>query len=223
PFHYKWDEWDNGGFSLLGHLFRASGMQTRTLSAAPSKAALSKSDIYIIVDADNAVENPDPHFMTDSVAAVIHDWVKAGGVLLILHNDKGNADFAHINLLSDRLGIHFNEDSYNAVIKNDYKGGAIPVAAGNPVLPHEKQIYQKEICSMTLHSPAKAVLQKGDLVILAAARIGKGCVLASGDPWLYNEYTDGRKLPLVYENFGAAKDLVSWLIQQIPPKKMAKQ
>lgn len=223
PFHYKWDEWDNGGFSLLGHLFRSTGMKTKTLSTAPSRSSLKTSDIYIIVDADNESDHPDPHFMTDADASVIYDWVKAGGVLLILHNDKGNADFAHINQLSDRFGIHFNEDSYNRVIKNDYTGGAIEVPGGNPVLPHEKRIYQKEICSITLQNPAKALLKKDNLVILAAAQIGKGKVLATGDPWLYNEYTDGRKLPLIYENFGAAKDLISWLIQQIPSKQNAKK
>ena len=32
------------------------------------------------------------------------------------------------------------------------------------------------------------------------------------DPWLYNEYTDGRKIPAVYENFQAGKDLGGWLL-----------
>jgi unsaturated rhamnogalacturonyl hydrolase len=41
---------------------------------------------------------------------------------------------------------------------------------------------------------------------------GKGKVLAVGDPWLYNEYADGRKLPAEYENYKAAEDLVKWLI-----------
>jgi unsaturated rhamnogalacturonyl hydrolase len=30
---------------------------------------------------------------------------------------------------------------------------------------------------------------------------------------LYNEYTDGRKIPAVYENFNAGKDLATWLLQ----------
>jgi unsaturated rhamnogalacturonyl hydrolase len=33
-----------------------------------------------------------------------------------------------------------------------------------------------------------------------------------GDPWLYNEYVDGRKIPAVYENFQAGKDLGRWLL-----------
>jgi unsaturated rhamnogalacturonyl hydrolase len=39
-------------------------------------------------------------------------------------------------------------------------------------------------------------------------------VFAVGDPWLYNEYTDGRKLPADYVNFKAAQELSKWLIGQ---------
>jgi hypothetical protein len=38
------------------------------------------------------------------------------------------------------------------------------------------------------------------------------------DPWLYNEYTDGhnRNLPSEYDNFTGGKELVRWLIEQLP-------
>jgi unsaturated rhamnogalacturonyl hydrolase len=58
------------------------------------------------------------------------------------------------------------------------------------------------------------IQENGDNII-ATAKYGKGTVFAIGDPWLYNEYTDGRKLPQEYENFTAANDLVRWLIKQI--------
>jgi unsaturated rhamnogalacturonyl hydrolase len=218
PYHYKWYEMYNNGISLLGNVFKSYGIQTQTLSEAPSAKNLKGSDIYLIIDADNTADNPTPNYVTEKDAAEVYNWVKAGGVLVILHNDKGNAEFEHFNILGDKFGIHFNEDSYNKVIGNDYQTGKIDIPAGNPILPNEKKIYQKEICSMTLTAPAKALLKKDDLVIFAVSKIGKGTVFATGDPWLYNEYTDGRKLPLEYENFKAAKDLVSWLIKQIPAK-----
>ena len=37
--------------------------------------------------------------------------------------------------------------------------------------------------------------------------IGKGMVFAVGDPWLYNEYIDTRRLPAGYENAQAGKNL----------------
>ncbi len=42
---------------------------------------------------------------------------------------------------------------------------------------------------------------------MAVARVGHGTVFAVGDPWFYNEYTDGRNLPPLYENYKAA---VTW-------------
>jgi unsaturated rhamnogalacturonyl hydrolase len=49
---------------------------------------------------------------------------------------------------------------------------------------------------------------------MATAKYGKGTVFAVGDPWLYNEYTDGRKLPADFDNYTAAEMLSSWLLQQ---------
>ena len=49
---------------------------------------------------------------------------------------------------------------------------------------------------------------------MAVAKVGKGTVFAVGDPWLYNEYTDGRRLPREYDNYKAAVDLTLWLIGQ---------
>ena len=67
------------------------------------------------------------------------------------------------------------------------------------------------------------MLKKENLVVFAVAKIGKGTVFATGDPWLYNEYVDGRKIPPVYENFKAANELVSWLIKQVPTGSVTKK
>ena len=67
---------------------------------------------------------------------------------------------------------------------------------------------------LDIKAPAKALVKKDNDVIIATAKYGKGTVLAVGDPWLYNEYVDGRKLPAEYENYKAAEDLVKWLLAQ---------
>jgi unsaturated rhamnogalacturonyl hydrolase len=41
-------------------------------------------------------------------------------------------------------------------------------------------------------------------------------VFATVDPWLYNEYTDGRKLPAEYDNYAGGQELVRWLLGQVP-------
>jgi unsaturated rhamnogalacturonyl hydrolase len=88
------------------------------------------------------------------------------------------------------------------------------VEAQNPVFPNAKTLYLKEVSSLALRSPAKPVLTHNGAVFAATAKFGKGTVFAVGDPWLYNEYTDGRKLPADYENFKAAQELSKWLIGQ---------
>jgi unsaturated rhamnogalacturonyl hydrolase len=218
-YHYKWPEMYNNGFSFLGNIITTNGLQTKTLSQAPTAGNLKNASIYMIVDADNIADNPTPNYMNDRDAQGIYNWVKEGGVLVLFHNDKPNADFTAINKLSDLFGIHFNEDTYNKVIGINYLGGKIDVPTGNQIFKNVQTIYQKEVCSITVKAPAKSVLTKGDLVVFATAKIGKGTVFATGDPWLYNEYTDGRMLPAIYQNAEAAKDLVKWLISQIPGKK----
>jgi unsaturated rhamnogalacturonyl hydrolase len=51
---------------------------------------------------------------------------------------------------------------------------------------------------------------------MATAKYGKGTVFATVDPWLYNEYTDGRKLAEPYDNFAAGKELMRWILAQVP-------
>ena len=218
-YHYKWPEMYNNGFSFLGNVITSNGLQTKTLSEAPTVSNLKDASIYMIVDPDNITDNPTPNYMNDKDAQEIYNWVKAGGVLVLFHNDKPNADFAAFNKLSDLFGIHFNEDTYNRVVGKDYEGGKIDVPTKHQILKNVQTIYQKEVCSITAKAPAKSVLTKGDLVVFATAKIGKGTVFATGDPWLYNEYTDGRMLPAMYQNAEAANDLVKWLIAQIPVKK----
>jgi unsaturated rhamnogalacturonyl hydrolase len=152
--------------------------------------------------------------MDEKSASTIYNWVKAGGVLVLFHNDKGNADFEYINILTNKFGIHLNEDSYNKQSGTGYDFGAVYIDDKNAILPHVKKIYQKEICSITVKKPANAMLEKDGIVIFAVAKVGKGTVFVTGDPWLYNEYTDGRKLPLEFENFKAANEWVEWLIKQ---------
>lgn len=212
--HYKWDEKYNGGFFLFGNVFNRYGVQTKTLSAAPNAANLKKANIYIIVDADNTADNPAPNYVTEKDASAVYNWVKAGGTLVIFHNDKPNAEFEKFNILSEKFGIHFNEDSRNHVEGNKYEQGALIINEGNQIFKTAKKVYLKEISTLKLSGTAKSVYSdKGD-VIMAVAKVGKGTVFAVGDPWLYDEYTDGRKLPADFDNFKAAEDLVKWLIQQ---------
>jgi unsaturated rhamnogalacturonyl hydrolase len=220
PYHYKWDEWHNGGFYMLGDIIESAGLQTATLSAAPTAENLKDASIYMIVDPDHLQDNPTPNYMTETYAQTIVKWVKAGGVLVLFHNDKVNTEFTQFNLLSKSFGIQLNDDIQNRVPGVEFAYGKVDIPANHPILPNVQKIYQKDICSITVQDPAKVVLQKDSIAIFAVAKLGKGTVFVTGDPWLYNEYVSGLRLSPDFQNFQAAKDLVQWLIQQIPEKRV---
>jgi len=212
--HYTWEDQANSGFSLFGNVFRQYGMRTDSLPSAPTAANLKNASLYIIVDPDDEKESPAPNYATPADIQNIYDWVSSGGILLLMSNDSANAEFTHFNRLTEKFGIHFNQDSRNKVIGNKFEMGAFTMTAQDAIFKISKKIYIKEISTLKLTPPAQAHFSEGGDVIMAIARIGKGSVFAVGDPWFYNEYFDGRKLPAGYENFQAGKDLAKWLIQQ---------
>ena len=219
PFHYVWEEDDNNGFSLFGKIFNDAGAKTTTLKAAPTAANLKGSDIYIIVDPDTEKETANPNFMNADHAKQIAAWVKAGGVLVLLLNDAGNCEISKFNVLPETFGIKFNEDSRNKVQGANFEQGAVKIPAGNAIFKTAEKVYIKEISTIVAKAPAVSALTDNGEVLIATAKYGKGTVFAVGDPWFYNEYIDGRKLPTDFENFKATNDLVNWLTKQVPGKK----
>ena len=217
--HYKWEELANGGISMWGEQFNNAGFKTSTLYTAPTAANLKNASVYIIVDPDTEKETPKPNFIGANDIKNITDWVKAGGILILMGNDTGNVEFDHFNQLAKNFGIQFNKDSKGRVIKNEYEMGKAIVPADHEIFKTAKQLYIKEYSTLKLVAPAKSVfIDKDGSNMMAVAKLGKGSVFAIGDPWLYNEYVDGRKLPAEYDNFNAGQDLVNWVGKQLMKK-----
>jgi unsaturated rhamnogalacturonyl hydrolase len=217
-FHYIWNEMDNNGYAIWGHIFNKLGAHTDTLTVAPTAANLAKASVYIIVDPDNEKESPSPNYPNDADITAIENWVKAGGVLVLMANDSANCEFTHFNRLAARFGIQFNFDDYHKVTGNQFEMGAFTIAQQNEILKTTNKIYIKELSTLSLSGPAKPVFTDAGHNIMAVARVGKGTVFAVGDPWFYNEYTDGRKLPVDFENYNAARDLAQWLLAKAKTK-----
>jgi len=215
-FHYKWDDFADSGFSLFGHIFKSHGAALDTLYTAPTVEKLKHAQYYIIVSPDIPIKNPNPHYVQPEDADQVAEWVKQGGVLILMENDPPNADIEHLDLIADRFGIHFNDVLSHHVVGNDFPAGRIPVSGGGPLFHDPHTLYMKDTCTISVKSPATVLLEdKGD-VVMATAKYGKGTVFAVVDPWLYNEYTDGRKRPPVQDNYAAGKEFVRWLIEQSP-------
>lgn len=212
--HYTWEDKSNSGYAMLGDLFNRFGVKTISAETFPQASLLKQASVYIIVDPDTDKESAKPHYISQKDADAITEWVKAGGVLVLLGNDAGNAEFKNLNLLAKRFGIQFNEDSRNRVLQDQFEQGAVITGGGNPVFTSPRKLFIKEYSSLEVSSPAITVLRNGQDHVMAVSSFGKGTVFALGDPWIYNEYLDGRKLPDDYENYKAAEDWVKWLINQ---------
>jgi unsaturated rhamnogalacturonyl hydrolase len=213
-FHYKWDDDANSGFSFFGRALQRYGVSLATETTAPTSADLSKAQIYVIASPDIPVKNPAPHYMDKARVDAIQAWVKAGGVLILMENDVTNSEFAQFNTMSERFGIHFNPVIRNKVDGDKWEMGTVMIPAGTGVFEHPHKAYLKEICTIRVSGPAKAVLTDQGDVLMAVAKYGKGSVFAVVDPWVYNEYVDRRnRLPVEYDGFAAAIDLAGWAVR----------
>lgn len=215
--HYKWDEQANGGFSFWATQFNLAGFKTKTLYQAPTLANLKDASVYIIVDPDFEKENPKPNFIGAADITNITEWVKAGGILVLMGNDAPNVELTHFNELANKFGVHFNGDTKGTVpVATNFETAKVVVPAGNEIFKNATNLFIKEYSSLKLSAPAQSILkdQDGDNV-MSVTKYGKGIVYVIGDPWLYNEYVDGRKLPASYDNLKAGAELVNWLTKQV--------
>jgi unsaturated rhamnogalacturonyl hydrolase len=172
---------------------------------------LKRFSIYIIVDPDTPKETARPNLIEKKEADAIERWVSAGGVLVLMANDKGNCEFERLNTLSDRFGIHFNGDMHMDVVNNQYDSGRVDRFPEHPMFTGVPSAFIKQVSSISVTAPGKELLRSRGVTVMAEASYGKGMVFAVGDPWLYNEYLDNRRLPAGYENAPAAEAFIRWI------------
>ncbi len=214
-FHYTWDDTQNSGFSQLGDVFKSKGATLKTVESKADAKSLAGINVYIIVDPDTTSENPNPNYILKDDIKAITKWVKEGGVLLILANDKPNCEFTHLNHLAKEFGMHFNPVTLNPVTGRKWDMAAETNLPNHPLFSGVKKIYMKEVSSISVSGAAKTVLTDDNQAYIAETSFGKGYVLAVGDPWLYNEYIDHTMLPADFENLKAANNLTEFLLSKV--------
>jgi unsaturated rhamnogalacturonyl hydrolase len=217
-FHYKWWERDNGGFSFMNHVLNKYGVVTKSLDDGPTKENLKNVSVYFLIDPDWPKENKHPNYIEQKHIDALYDYVKNGGVMVMMANDTNNVEFTHYNELAEKFGIHWDGNERHDVLYDKFEQGAVNFPANHLIFKTAHKAYIKQMCSQTIKSPAQPVYSENGEALITISKIGKGTVFAVGDPWFYNEYLDGRKLPAEYENYKAAEDLVKWLLAQIPKK-----
>ncbi len=211
-FHYIWEDTVNSGYSELGKMLTNMNAELSELTSAPTSDNLKNYDIYIIVDPDTPAETKDPHYIDAASIKSITEWVKDGGILVLMANDSANCEFKHLNNLSENFGIHFNGDSKNKVLNHKYEMGQFDTFPDHPIFETVYKIYLKEISTLNLSGKAYPILESKGNVIMAGSDYGKGFVFAVGDPWIYNEYFDNRNLPAEFQNYKAGRNLFHWLM-----------
>jgi unsaturated rhamnogalacturonyl hydrolase len=211
-YHYTWDDQQHSGFYWLGDIFKKYGAKIQN-EDKPTFKSLSESDIYIIVDPDNEKETEKPNFIMSTDIKHIKKWVKKGGHLLLMTNDEGHCELKGADALIREFGMSFTFENMNMVEGKKFEQGSVLIAPGNKVFPNTKEVYIKELVTINPAQNSQIILQKDRKAIMINTPYKKGHVTVIGDPWLYNEYVDGRKIPMHFENFQAAKDLVKWLLE----------
>ncbi len=213
-FHYKWNERDNGGFSFLNHIIQKNGATTQLLEDGPTLKNLSKASIYFLIDPDWPKENKSPNYITQQHIDALYSYVKNGGILVMMANDSNNVEFEHYNQLAQKFGIHWNMNVRHDVKNDQFEQGEVDLSKASSVFKNAKKGYIKQLCTQEIKLPARALYSENNEVMMSVAKVGNGIVFAVGDPWFYNEYVDGRKLPKEYQNYQAADDLIKWLLSQ---------
>ncbi|MFM1913397.1 MAG: hypothetical protein RIR51_1235 [Bacteroidota bacterium] len=211
-FHYTWEDSKDSGFELWGRHWKEMGAEIASLDKAPTAENLKDADVYIIVDPDSPRETENPNYINQEDAKEIKKWIENGGSLLILANDTTNCDIEHLNILGREIGIEFVAPNLNFVQGREWEQGRVDIPKGNKIFNGLKKIYIKEISSLKLTKTGECLVYHQGQCVIAEAQIGKGKVVAVGDPWLYNEYTNNRRLPLEYENLPAARKLATYLL-----------
>ena len=212
-FHYTWEDKKDSGFSLWDSVFKALGAQTISIVTAPNESILKNVKVYIIVDPDTKKESYQPVFINEQAIEKIKSWVFNGGTLVLMANDSGNCEFVYLNQLAINFGITFQENSLNRVKNNQFETGGIAIPENHKIFSGIHKIFVKEYASLLVHKPAEVLLTKANNNVMAVSHYGKGKVFAIGDPWLYNEYVNRKRITPDFENLEAAEKLSKWLIE----------
>jgi unsaturated rhamnogalacturonyl hydrolase len=218
PYHYKEHDKSNQGYSFFAHIWHTYGVTTSTLTVAPTLKNLAHANIYVVVPPDVPLWNPKPNYIQAGDAAQVAQWVRQGGVLLIIANDPLNTDLPGLDRLAKPFGIQFqNVTRFHQTDTDPHSLGKMDVPVG-PIFHSAHKFFMKDTTDLSLSGDAKSALTYNNIVVMASAKYGKGTVFAVVDPWIYNEYTDGRKPHMEgFDNYAGGWELVRWLIEQVPP------
>lgn len=189
--HYRWEGTYAGGYSEFGKVLQSLGAELRTIREPLTTESLAGATCLIIVDPDTPAETAHPKYIGRDEIAAVRDWVRAGGVLVLLGNDPGNMEFAHFNELAREFGLEFLNKKHEDA--NGSSKLTIRISPGSRSFRADGTFYAVDVAPIGVTAPnAQALISDNNETILALTAFGQGRVAALGDPWVYNEYINTR-------------------------------
>jgi unsaturated rhamnogalacturonyl hydrolase len=211
-YHYLWTDTAQSGFSELGDIFKEKGAVLKTIEQNPTPEILNNLDVYIIVDPDSTSETKNPNYILQDDINAITNWVKEGGVLLMMANNGPQCEFIHYNKLAGSFGFQFIPVSLHPVPNDDWETGAETNLPNHPLFKGVDKIFFKNTASIKRTGNSQPILKDGKDILITETSFGKGKVIAVVDPWIYNEYIHHQRLPKSFQNKKAAYNLVDYLL-----------
>ena len=137
----------------MDRILHRYGVKTAILDDGPTSANLAKASIYFLIDPDWPKENKHPNYIEPAHIDALYNWVRNGGVMVMMANDSNNVEFKHYNELAEKFGIHWNENMRHDVIDNHFEQGALPIPANHPIFKSVKKVYIKQLCTQDIKKP----------------------------------------------------------------------
>jgi len=189
--HYRWEGTYPGGYSEFGKVLESLGAELRTLHDPLTSDRLAGVSCLIIVNPNTPAQSADPKYIGRDEIVAVREFVRAGGLLVLLGNDPGHMEFAHFNELAREFGLKFlNKKHENA---SGLSKLAIPIPAASRYFGAGGTAYLVDVAPLEVTAPhAQTIISDNNETIAAVVAFGQGRVLAVGDPWAYNEYINRR-------------------------------
>jgi DNA-binding beta-propeller fold protein YncE len=180
---YAYEDTTGLGFSKFGAWLRARGHAPRTLTAPLSAQSLAGLDVLLVVNPDGkgAPIAPDE-------PQALAEWVRRGGVAVLLGNRADAYDVEGLNRLAAPFGVSFTREILGTPGDLVAPPAPPPVVAGGPALTLHN------FNALEVRPPAaevfRTVVGSDEKILLATAELGEGAILALSDSWLYNRVFD---------------------------------
>jgi hypothetical protein len=209
-----WKDFTPAGLDTLGRVLSESPVEIQALATAYSREALAGIDLLVVPRLDSPVSG--------SEQEALEDYVKRGGILLILAGDDASR---RLKDLAGRFGVEIGSEKALSLIPGECKSSEIlgqTRETGTHGLLQGVAPFFLEASSAEAGVHARTVLECGGKPLIVEAALGKGRVLVVPSNIFLNRFMclprELRKEPFKPGNQTLAKNLMKHLLGGLRPR-----